>query len=132
MSIRVSPPIHPGEILREEFLAPLNLKPYTLAKKLRTSRAHMERLVCEEAPVTVDTALRLGKFFGTTPDFWLYLQSAYDLDRRRERGSRRLVERNSSTARRCVAATIADAGKLVRRHHRPTPSFDKLGMRSSE
>ena len=79
MSFRVSPPIHPGEILREEFLAPLNLKPYTLAKKLRTSRARMERLVREEAPVTVDTALRLGKFFGTTPDFWLNLQSAYDL-----------------------------------------------------
>ncbi|HQZ13347.1 MAG TPA: HigA family addiction module antitoxin [Devosia sp.] len=77
--IRVSPPVHPGEILREEFLAPLGLKPYTLAKRLMTSRARMERLVREEIPVTVDTALRLGKFFGTTPDFWLNLQSAYDL-----------------------------------------------------
>ena len=79
MPFRVLPPIHPGEILREEFLGPLNLKPYTLAKKLKTSRARMERLVREEAPITVDTALRLGKFFGTTPDFWLNLQSAYDL-----------------------------------------------------
>lgn len=78
-SYRVLPPIHPGEILREEFLEPLGLKAYTLAKKLRTSRARMERLVREEVPVTVDTALRLGRFFGTTPEFWLNLQSAYDL-----------------------------------------------------
>jgi len=77
--IRVTPPIHPGEILREEFLEPLNLKAYTLAKLLRTSLARIERLVREDVPVTVDTALRLGKFFGTTPDFWLNLQSAYDL-----------------------------------------------------
>lgn len=79
MNLRVTPPIHPGEILREEFLAPLGLKPYTLAKELRTSRARMERLVREEVPVTVDTALRLGRYFRTTPDFWLNLQSAYDL-----------------------------------------------------
>lgn len=78
-AIRVTPPVHPGEILREEFLEPLKLKPYTLAKHLKTSRARIERLVREEVPVTVDTALRLGKFFGTTPDFWLNLQSAYDL-----------------------------------------------------
>lgn len=77
--LRVNPPIHPGEILREEYLAPLGLKPYTLAKNLRTSRARIERLVREEVPVTVDTALRLGRFFGTTPDFWLNLQTAYDL-----------------------------------------------------
>lgn len=79
MVLRVKPPVHPGEILREEFMAPLGLKPYTLARKLRTSRARMERLVREEVPVTVDTALRLGRFFGTTPDFWINLQSAYDL-----------------------------------------------------
>lgn len=57
----------------------MGLKPYTLARHLKTSRARMERLVREEVPVTVDTALRLGKFFGTTPDFWLNLQNAYDL-----------------------------------------------------
>jgi addiction module HigA family antidote len=78
-AMRVTPPVHPGEILREEFLEPLDLKPYTLAKLLKTSRARMERLVREDVPVTVDTALRLGKFFRTTPDFWLNLQSAYDL-----------------------------------------------------
>jgi addiction module HigA family antidote len=76
---RAWPPIHPGEILREEFLEPLRLKPYTLAKRLETSRARMERLVREEVPVTVDTALRLSRFFGTSPEFWLNLQQMYDL-----------------------------------------------------
>lgn len=77
--LRAWPPIHPGEILREEFLEPLKLKPYTLARRLDTSRARMERLVREEVPVTVDTALRLSRFFGTTPEFWLNLQQMYDL-----------------------------------------------------
>lgn len=61
------PPIHPGEILREEFLVPLGLKPYTLAKKLRVPRTRIERLVAEQTPVTADTALRLARFFGSTP-----------------------------------------------------------------
>lgn len=73
------PPIHPGEILREEFLAPLSIKPYTLAKKLRVPRTRIERLVAEQTPVTPDTALRLAKFFGSTPQFWLNMQSSYDV-----------------------------------------------------
>lgn len=79
MASRVHPPIHPGEILREEYLLPLDLKPYTLAKKLHVPRTRIERLVKEETPVTTDTALRLGKFFGTTAQFWLNMQTAYDL-----------------------------------------------------
>ncbi len=72
--------LHPGEILREEFLAPLNLKPYSLAKKLHIPRTRIERLVGEATPVTPDTALRLAKFFGTTAEFWMGMQAAYDLD----------------------------------------------------
>lgn len=72
-------PIHPGEILREEFLVPLRLKPYTLAKKLHVPRTRIERLASETTPVTPDTALRLAKFFGTTPQFWMNMQSSYDL-----------------------------------------------------
>ena len=79
--IRVTPPIHPGEILREEFLAPLGLAPYTLAKALGVPRTRIERLAREETPVTPDTALRLARYFGTTPEFWMNLQSAYDLTR---------------------------------------------------
>ncbi|HWV02348.1 MAG TPA: HigA family addiction module antitoxin [Devosia sp.] len=79
MSFRIYPPVHPGKILREEYMEPLGLTAYALAKKLRTSRARIERLSREQVPVTVDTALRLGRFFGTTPDFWMNLQTSYDL-----------------------------------------------------
>jgi addiction module HigA family antidote len=71
--------IHPGEILREEYLKPLGLKPYTLAKKLNVPRTRIERLAAEQTPVTTDTALRLAKFFGTTPQFWMNMQASYDL-----------------------------------------------------
>lgn len=71
--------VHPGEILREEFLVPLGLKPYTLAKKLHVPRTRIERLAAEHTPVTPDTALRLAKFFGTTPQFWMNMQTSYDL-----------------------------------------------------
>ena len=71
--------IHPGEILREEFLSPIGLKPYTLAKKLHVPRTRIERLANERTPVTPDTALRLAKFFGTSPQFWMNMQASYDL-----------------------------------------------------
>jgi addiction module HigA family antidote len=71
--------IHPGEILREEYLAHLGLKPYTLAKRLGIPRTRIERLVAEKTPVTPDTALRLAKFFDTTPQFWMNMQTAHDL-----------------------------------------------------
>jgi addiction module HigA family antidote len=70
---------HPGEILREEYLIPMGLKPYTLAKKLRVPRTRIERLVAEQTPVTPDTAVRLAKFFNTTPQFWMNMQAAFDL-----------------------------------------------------
>jgi antitoxin HigA-1 len=77
--LHFDPPIHPGEILREEYLVPLGLKPYTLAKKLHVPRTRVERLVAEQTPVTPDTALRLARFFDTTPQFWMNMQAAYDL-----------------------------------------------------
>lgn len=73
------PPIHPGEILREEFLLPVEMTPYALAKKLNVPRTRIERIVAEKIGISADTALRLGKFFKTTPEFWLGLQSTYDL-----------------------------------------------------
>ena len=79
MAASVLPPIHPGEILREEYLAPLGLKPYTLAKRLNVPRTRIERLVSEQTPVTADTALRLAKFFGSTPQFWLNMQASFDV-----------------------------------------------------
>jgi antitoxin HigA-1 len=72
-------PVHPGEILREEFLAPLGMSAGALARKLNVPRTRIERLATEQTPVTPDTALRLAKFFGTTPEFWMNMQAGYDL-----------------------------------------------------
>ncbi len=74
------PPMHPGEMLREEFLKPLGLSPYRVAKACGVPRTRIERIAREELGITADTALRLGKFFGTTPGFWINLQKRYDLE----------------------------------------------------
>ncbi|HBF31476.1 HigA family addiction module antitoxin [Rhizobium sp.] len=71
--------IHPGEILDEEFLKPLDLSAGALAKRLNVPRTRIERLVKGETSLTADTALRLSAFFSNTPEFWLNLQRAYDL-----------------------------------------------------
>lgn len=73
-------PVHPGEVLREEFLAPLNATAYALAKACRVPRTRIERLTREETPVTADTALRLSRALGTTAQFWMNLQVRFDLD----------------------------------------------------
>jgi addiction module HigA family antidote len=73
------PPVHPGEILREEFLIPLGLTAYAVAKSCKVPRTRIERLAREEVPVTADTALRLGRYFSTGPEFWMNLQVMFDL-----------------------------------------------------
>ena len=73
------PVFHPGEILREEYLVPLGMSAGSLAKKLKVPRTRIERLVKQTHPVTADTALRLAKFFDTTPHYWLNMQMAFDL-----------------------------------------------------
>lgn len=73
------PPVHPGEILRDEFLAPLSLSAGALARKLNVPRTRIERLVAEQTALTPDTALRLARFFATSPQFWMNLQTSYDL-----------------------------------------------------
>jgi antitoxin HigA-1 len=75
------PPMHPGEVLREEFTKPLDLTAYALAKALGVPRTRIERIEREETAITADTAHRLGRYFGTTPQFWLNLQTEYDLRR---------------------------------------------------
>ncbi len=74
------PAIHPGEVLREEFLAPMKLSPYAVAKAIGVPRTRIERLAREETPVTADTALRLSRYLGTTAGFWMGMQSQYDLE----------------------------------------------------
>lgn len=80
MAKRDFDPIHPGEILLEEFLKPLGLSPYATAKAMRVPRTRIERLVRGETAVTPDTALRLEKAFGSSAQFWMNLQSHYDLE----------------------------------------------------
>ena len=75
----ILPPIHPGEILREEYLIPLGLSAGALARRLHVPRTRIERLVNEETAVTPDTALRLAKFFSTTPELWMSMQAGYDI-----------------------------------------------------
>jgi len=80
MSKKLSP-VHPGEVLREDFLEPMNLSPYAVARACGVPRTRIERVVREETPVTADTALRLAKYFGTTAAFWMGMQAQYDLER---------------------------------------------------
>ena len=71
--------IHPGEILAEEFLEPYGLSAGKAAKLMHVPRTRVERLVAQVTPITTDTAIRLSKLFGTTPEFWMNLQTNYDL-----------------------------------------------------
>lgn len=79
-SFRRLPPLHVGEVLREEFLRPLGLSAYAIAKAIGVPRTRIERLVREETALTADTALRLARYFGTTAEFWMNLQSGYELE----------------------------------------------------
>jgi len=74
------PPVHPGEVLLEEFLEPAGLSQYRLAKDVSVPPRRINEIVHGKRAVTADTALRLARYFGTTPRFWLNLQAQYDLD----------------------------------------------------
>ncbi len=73
--------VHPGEILEKELLEPLKISPYRLAKELYVSPPTVNDIVLQRRGITVDMAARLAKFFGTTEQFWLNLQGAYDIGR---------------------------------------------------
>lgn len=75
--VETLPPLHPGEVLREEFLLPLGLTPYAVAKACKVPRTRIERITREEIGITADTALRLGRYFGIEPTFWLDLQATF-------------------------------------------------------
>ncbi len=74
------PNIHPGEVLREEFLIPLQISQYRLAKAIGVTEARISAICTGKRAITADTALRLSAFFGTTPGFWLGLQADYDTE----------------------------------------------------
>jgi antitoxin HigA-1 len=73
-------PIHPGEILMEDFLSPLDISQYRLAKDIGVPPRRVNEIIHGKRRVSADTALRLGRYFGVTPRFWLNLQAQFDLD----------------------------------------------------
>ena len=83
-------PIHPGEILLEEFLIPMGISQYRLAKDISVPQRRISEIVHGKRAVTADTALRLGRFFGMEAQFWLNLQGRYDLLRAEDQLAKRL------------------------------------------
>jgi addiction module HigA family antidote len=84
-------PVHPGEVLLKDFLRPLQMSQYRLARGLSVPPRRINEIVLGKRAITADTALRLARFFGTSDRFWLNLQAAYDLDVERDRLAGRLV-----------------------------------------
>jgi addiction module HigA family antidote len=78
------PPVHPGEVLLEEFLKPLRITQYRLAKGLNVPPRRINEIVQGKRAITADTALRLARYFGTSERFWLNLQTGYDLEIQRD------------------------------------------------
>ncbi len=84
MSKNLIPNIHPGEVLREEFLKPLEITPYGLAKATNIPATRVSEIIKERRGISADTALRFGKYFGTSAEFWLGLQKEFELRAARE------------------------------------------------
>ena len=85
MRKKILSPIHPGEVLLQDFLEPMGVSQYRLAKGVRVSPRRINEIVHGKRGITADTALRLGRFFGTSERFWLNLQNRYDLEIQRDR-----------------------------------------------
>jgi addiction module HigA family antidote len=83
-------PVHPGEVLREEFLKPLGISQYRLARDISVPPRRINEIVHEKRSITADTALRLARYFGTSERFWLNLQTRYDLEVEKDRLGKRL------------------------------------------
>ena len=85
MKTKKMAPIHPGEVLMEEFLKPMNISQYRLAKDIHVPARRINEIVHGERAVSADTALRLARYFGSSAQFWLNLQASYDLERELDR-----------------------------------------------
>jgi addiction module HigA family antidote len=84
MNGRDFPPVHPGEILLEEFLKPMSISQYRLAESIRVPARRINEIVLEKRGITADTALRLSRFFGNSAQFWMNLQTRYELESARD------------------------------------------------
>jgi len=83
-------PIHPGVILKEEFLKPFNISQNALAKALKVAPRRVNEIVNQKRGITADTALRLSKYFGTSAEFWVNLQSKYELESTKEKIAKKI------------------------------------------
>jgi addiction module HigA family antidote len=97
--VKKLPPMHPGEVLREDFLIPLGLSASALAKACAVPRTRIERIANEETSITADTALRLGKALGTSAQLWLNLQNEFDMRTAKCRIGRELEKISPVTGR---------------------------------
>jgi antitoxin HigA-1 len=111
--------IHPGEILREEFLKPMKLSVYRLAKELRVPVPRVNDIVLEKRGISAETAIRLARFFGTSEQFWMNLQSSYEIRKRNQscgvscRRSGRKLPRSLESARRPIGPLVEKAPPLL-------------------
>jgi addiction module HigA family antidote len=86
--------VHPGEVLKEEFLVPLGITPYRLAKEIYVPQTRISEICKRRRSITADTACRLAKFFGTSQKFWMNLQDSYDLEEYNRTHSKELLDIN--------------------------------------
>ena len=91
MKMKKMAPIHPGEVLMEEFLKPMSISQYRLAKEISVPPRRINEIVHGDRSISADTALRLGRYFGISPQFWLNLQNLFDLAREEDRIGDRLA-----------------------------------------
>jgi len=96
---RINPPVHPGGILLEEYLGPMHITQYRLAKDISVPPRRINEIVHGKRVITADTALRLARYFGTTERFWLNLQARYDLEVAKDRLGDRLDREVTAAAR---------------------------------
>ncbi len=103
------PPVHPGEVLAEDFMKPLGLSQYRVAKDIGVPALRISQIVNGKRSVTADTAMRLARYFSTSPDVWLRLQARYDLEIAQiEYGDR--IEREVKVLDRSQYSSFAQAG----------------------
>jgi addiction module HigA family antidote len=85
-------PIHPGEILQEDFLVPMNISAYKLAKETFLDQTRISEIIRGKRSITMDTALRFSKFFGTSPEFWVNIQNQFDLESKKDELAPELIK----------------------------------------
>ncbi len=107
MEMRI-PPVHPGEILSEEFLKPLGLSQYQLAKGMKVYPRKINEIVHGKRSITADTALRLSRYFGTSAELWMNLQALFDLEKARDAIEEQVEKEVIPYSRLSVSTKVAE------------------------